>query len=87
MANVIKIKRSSTASATPNTLEYGELAINYTDEKLFYKNGSNLIKEFSLDQSGGISAGGNIDAGTPIDVLLEAEVTNNIVTLYDGGEI
>ena len=87
MANVVKIKRSSTASATPNTLEYGELAINYTDEKLFYKNGSNLIKEFSLDQSGGISAGGNIDAGTPIDVLLEAEVTNNIVTLYDGGEI
>ena len=87
MANVVKIKRSSTASATPNTLEYGELAINYTDEKLFYKNGSNLIKEFSLDQSGGISAGGNIDAGTPIDVLLEAEVTNNIVILYDGGEI
>ena len=68
-------------------MEYGELAINYTDEKLFYKNGSNLIKEFSLDQSGGISAGGNIDAGTPIDVLLEAEVTNNIVILYDGGEI
>jgi hypothetical protein len=87
MANTIKLKRSATPSSSPASLEYGELAINYTDEKLFYKNGSNSIKEFSLNQSGGISSGGNIDAGTPIDVLLEAEVTNNIVILYDGGEI
>ena len=62
MANTIKIKRSSTAAATPNTLEYGELAINYTDEKLFYKNGSNLIKEFSLNQNAG--GGLNLDGGT-----------------------
>ena len=76
MANVIKIKRSSTASATPNTLEYGELAINYTDEKLFYKNGSNLIKEFSLDQN----AGGvlNLDGGTASSVY-------GGVDLIDGG--
>ena len=87
MANIIKLKHSGTSSSSPASLEPGELAINYTDEKLFYKNGSNSIKEFSLDQSAGISAGGNINAGTPIDVLLEAEVTNNIVILYDGGEI
>jgi len=66
MANVVKIKRSSTASATPNTLEYGELAINYTDEKLFYKNGSNLIKEFSLNQdAGGVLT---LDGGTASSV-------------------
>lgn len=46
MASTIKIKRSSTASATPNTLEYGELGLNYTDGKLFYKNSSNNIVEF-----------------------------------------
>ena len=86
-ANIIKLKRSATPSSSPASLEHGELAINYTDEKLFYKNASNLIKEFSLDQSSGISVGGNINAGTPIDVLLEAEVTNNIVILYDGEEI
>jgi hypothetical protein len=85
--NTIKLKRSATPSSSPASLEHGELAINYTDEKLFYKNASNSIKEFSLNQSAGISAGGNIDAGTPIDVLLEAEVTNTIVILYDGGEI
>ena len=50
MANTIKIKRSSTASATPNTLDYGELAINYTDGKLFYKNNSNQITELSSGQ-------------------------------------
>jgi hypothetical protein len=87
MANVIKLKNSGTSSSSPVSLEYGELAINYTDEKLFYKNASNSIKQFSLNQSAGVSAGGNIDAGTPIDVLLEAEVTNTIVILYDGGEI
>jgi hypothetical protein len=87
MANTIKLKRSATSSSSPASLEHGELAINYTDEKLFYKNASNLIKEFSLDQSSGISAGGNINGGTPIYVLLEADVTNNIIILYDGGEI
>jgi hypothetical protein len=87
MANVIKLKNSGTSTSSPASLEYGELAINYADEKLFYKNGSNSIKQFSLDQSSGISVGGNINAGTPIDVLLEAEVTNTIVILYDGGEI
>jgi hypothetical protein len=38
MANVIKIKRSPDQHATPSTLEYGELAINYADGKLYYKN-------------------------------------------------
>jgi len=50
MASTIKIKRSSTASATPNTLDYGELAINYTDGKLFYKNNSNQITQFTSGQ-------------------------------------
>lgn len=50
MASTIKIKRSSTAAATPNTLDYGELAINYTDGKLFYKNNSNQITELSSGQ-------------------------------------
>lgn len=51
MANVIKIKNSATASATPNTLEYGELGLNYTDGKLFYKNSSNQITELSSGQN------------------------------------
>lgn len=47
MANTIKIKNSGTASAVPSTLEYGELGLNYADGKIYYKNGSNTIVEFS----------------------------------------
>ena len=46
MANTIKLKHSGTASSTPSSLEYGELAINYTDGKLFYKDSSAQIVEF-----------------------------------------
>jgi hypothetical protein len=46
MANTIKIKNSGTTTNTPTSLEHGELAINYADGKLFYKNNSNVIVEF-----------------------------------------
>jgi hypothetical protein len=47
MANVVKIKRSGTANAAPTSLEYGELALNYADGKLYYKNSSDNIVQFS----------------------------------------
>lgn len=43
MANTIKIKNSGTASTAPTSLVNGELAINYADGKLYYKNSSNVI--------------------------------------------
>jgi hypothetical protein len=48
MANVVKIKHSGTASSVPNYLEHGELAINYSDAKLFYRDSSNNIVSFNL---------------------------------------
>jgi hypothetical protein len=65
MANTIKIKNSGTASAVPSTLEHGELGLNYADGKLYYKNGSNTIVEFS---SVGISS-------TALDDLTDAVIT------------
>ena len=53
MANVIKIKRSGVATVAPISLEYGELAINYADGLLFYKDSNNQI--ISFDLSGAIS--------------------------------
>lgn len=39
MANtIIQIRKSGTTSATPSSLNFGELALNYADGKLFYKN-------------------------------------------------
>lgn len=48
MASKIKLKKSSVPSRAPTTedLDYGELAINYADGKLYYKNASNVIATF-----------------------------------------
>ena len=55
MANVIKIKNSGTASAAPLALEYGELAINYADGLLFFKDSSNTIISFDISGAIGMS--------------------------------
>jgi len=53
MANKVLLKKSSVASKVPLTsdLDYGELALNYTDGKLYFKNASNTIKSFTIDDS------------------------------------
>jgi hypothetical protein len=56
MANVIRIKNSGTANSAPTSLELGELAINYADGKIFYKNSSNAVVEFGgSGGSGGVT--------------------------------
>lgn len=51
MGNRIKLKKSSVAAKVPLTtdLEYGELAINYADEKLYFKNSTDTVKVFTSD--------------------------------------
>jgi microcystin-dependent protein len=60
MSNILKLKNSGTASAVPSSLEHGELGINYADGKIFYKNASNNIVEFS----GGGGGGAEMPAGS-----------------------
>jgi len=57
MATTVKLKKSSVASRVPTTtdLEYGELAINYNDGKLYYKTSSNTIDYFGATSLGGSS--------------------------------
>ncbi|MBJ33672.1 MAG: hypothetical protein CMC89_02985, partial [Flavobacteriaceae bacterium] len=73
MAQTIKLKNSGTSSNTPSSLVHGEIAINYADGKIFYKNSSGNIVEFStstgsfLPLSGGtltgnLSLGDNVKA-------------------------
>lgn len=45
MAKVL-LKKSSVSSNAPSALDYGEVAINYADGRLYYKNSSNVIKNF-----------------------------------------
>ena len=68
MSNLIKLKKSSVGDKVPlpGDLEYGELALNYTDGNLFYKNSSNAVTTIAsnkfVDVSGNITAGGDISA-------------------------
>jgi hypothetical protein len=56
MANRIVLKKSSIAGKIPlaTDLEYGELALNYTDGRLYYKNANNTV-----GQIGGAAGGGS----------------------------
>ena len=60
MANIVKLKRSGTANSAPaaNSLEYGELAINYADGILFYKDSSNTVVSFNISE---VMANVNLD--------------------------
>lgn len=48
MANKVLLKKSSVSSKVPQTtdLDFGEVALNYADGKLYFKNSSNQIKHF-----------------------------------------
>lgn len=81
MSNNIILKKSSVGDKVPlaGDLQYGELALNYADGNLFYKNSSNAITTIAsnkfvsvtgnvtggnIQTSGAISATGNITLGT-----------------------
>jgi hypothetical protein len=48
MANIIKIKNSGTSGVVPSSLDFGELAINYNDGLLFFKDSSGTIISFDI---------------------------------------
>jgi len=68
MTNTVLIKRSSTANAVPvaGNLVAGELAINFTDGNLFYKNAGNVVTVIASNQFSSVTGnvtGGNILTG------------------------
>ena len=75
----IQLKKSGVPGNSPTTLNYGELAINYADGKLYYKNASGAIASISTGGGGGggssnsfstiISNGSVILATSPTDIL------------------
>jgi len=69
MATDIRLKKSSVAGRIPDSsdLEYGELAINYADEKLYFKNSSNVIKSIG---------GSGIDSAT-ITTIVDSDYVLN----------
>ena len=60
MTNTVQLKRSSVANSIPGAgnLVAGELAINYTDGNLFYKNSSNVVTVIASNKF--VSVSGNV---------------------------
>ena len=52
MAQTVLLKKSSVATKAPlaSDLQYGEVALNYTDGKLYFKDSSNVVKSFVAGQ-------------------------------------
>ena len=93
MANKIVLKKSSVTTKVPLTtdLEYGELALNYADGKLYYKDSSNLIKAFSSASSGGGSSvpvviSTTAPFGVDVGTLWWNSEEANMYVLYNDGD-
>jgi len=54
MSNKVLLKKSSVVGKAPATtdLDYGELALNYADGLLYFKNANNIIQSFAAYNSG-----------------------------------
>jgi hypothetical protein len=81
MTNTVLIKRSGTANSVPlaGNLSLGELALNYTDGNLFYKNSSNVVTVIAsnkfLSVTGNVTAG-NLSGTSIVGTLTTAAQTN-----------
>ena len=92
MTTKLKLKKSSVIGRVPQAsdLEYGELAINYADGIIYYKNSSNQIKSFidsdliissitdtvSADYITSLIGNVGVDSATVISIVDSAYVKN-----------
>lgn len=71
MASKVLLKKSSVAAKAPvaGDLDYGELAINYTDGKLYFKKADNSIDFFATSAAAVSSVGGFTGAVTAANLM------------------
>jgi hypothetical protein len=79
---VIALKKSATALAVPTSLANGELALNYADGKIYYKNTAGFIVEFAPTTSSNYF--GTVNANS---TLLVADTSNDILSIAPGNNI
>ena len=84
MASVIKLKRSSTASAVPadDSLQAGELAINLADKKLFSARSNGQVITISGDQYN-MTTSGNSTQGT-VNLTVDNDALSNDAVAFVG---
>ena len=79
MAIPIQLRRNGTAASTPSSLLHGEVALNYADGKIFWKDASNVIQSFTFQAyalSSHTHAASDITSGT----LDAARIANDSIT-------
>ena len=83
MAANIKLKRSAVSGKIPGTgdLDYGEVALNYADGRLYYKNSSNTVSSIS-------GGGAETDSAAPTSSLQDGslwwDAVNGKLKIYYG---
>jgi hypothetical protein len=82
MTNTVLIKRSGVANSVPaaGNLSLGELAINYADGNLFYKNSGGTVTVIASNKF--VSVTGNINGANIVGTTLSATgnvVANNVI--------
>ena len=83
MANtVFQHKRSGTPASVPSSLEFGELAINYADGLIFYKNATSHI--VSISGGGGGNSFGTVNAN---GTLVVSDTNGDVLNLVAGNNI
>jgi len=78
---VIQLKKSATTSSVPSDLANGELAINFADGKLFYKNTAGFIAEIS---SPPVNSFGTVNAN---GTLVVSDTSGDVLTIVPGNNI
>lgn len=101
MTNTVQLKRSSVPNSVPSAgnLVPGELAINYADGNLFYKNAGNTVTVIASNQfvsvsgnvtggnvftTGNVSATGTIQSGNVIYTNVDG-LASQVLTTYGNG--
>lgn len=84
MSNKLLLKKSSVASKKPigTDLDYGELALNYTDGKLYYKTNTNSIASFTSDTNGSFVTLPTGTTAMAFDVNRVVKVTPNATATF-----
>lgn len=101
MTNTVQLKRSNVPNSVPaaGNLVAGELALNYADGNLFYKNTSNVVTVIASNQfvsvngnviggniftAGNVSAAGTIQSGNIIYTNVDG-LSSQVLTTYGNG--
>jgi len=82
MASIIKLKRSSTQSAVPGSLNTGEIAVNLFDRKLFVGNGAGVTAIGGEDFR--FTTDGSPQEGVYLKLLGDSTLSTNNVLIRGG---